>query len=192
MNLQDLDKIRLYKKVDGTFWYVNAAGQWVQFVVGGGGGGLANAKNGLSVSGGDVELGGTLEKTTAIDGDGNIFEVTNVSEMTLESTNDINVRAAKDVSITAEKEIDIRATDYFSVFTPEVGNVQADKGLTLISVNGNVAANCNDRGAFILSSISNLNNIISPVTGMVIVDTSTNPALFKAYNGVAWVTLQTA
>jgi len=74
MNLQDLDKIRLYKKVDGTFWYVNAAGQWQQFVVGGGGdccGGEIISEGNVTIesTGGDVtvQAEGTLY-AEAIDG----------------------------------------------------------------------------------------------------------------------------
>ena len=32
--LKDLDQIQLFKRADGTFWYVNSAGQWTQFTTG--------------------------------------------------------------------------------------------------------------------------------------------------------------
>jgi hypothetical protein len=37
MNIKDADLIQLWRKSDGTFWYINGFGTWTQFVVGGDG-----------------------------------------------------------------------------------------------------------------------------------------------------------
>lgn len=129
---------------DDTVFYGRFPSGWYPFGIGGGGGGLTTADNGLEVDpAGNVQLGGTpLIKNTEIDGDGSFnfgflgvtaFGVQSSGAVTLESTTaNVNIVANQLNQIISGAGTSVNAT---TVNQPVIFRVLEDGGATILTVN---------------------------------------------------------
>ncbi|AFM05669.1 hypothetical protein Fleli_3340 [Bernardetia litoralis DSM 6794] len=104
-------------------------------------------ENGIQVlSSTNVGLGGTLTEDTSIDGDGNEFELSNISliafeanfDINIDAANDIDIEAGNDMGIDAANDIDIEAGNDVNIKANNSMNITGDGGLKMQPLGGNV------------------------------------------------------